>query len=410
MNKTNFLYNIKQFIYNIVVMIDLEYICDSISNISGIPVRLYCDKRIIKTFSIINLPIDPIQLYEEEILDHQESIYTYSAPYFYYYGLINFKNYQIVLGPSSTSGEDMYALSLLYDLNVAPKDKTSFLTALKTSSILPFNTFLEMLIMINYVLNNKKKSISEFLNIVPTNSEVKIRNQKEGEKVSKEYHYNSLAIEKEMLNIVKSGDLNLFKNFVSGIKTVRSGFLSKNPLKQDKILFICTVTLIARAAIDAGVDSELALTLSDNFIQRCELCNKEEDIRNLNYECLEEYTKMVSYVKNNNNSPLANKVTNYILQNISSRISLDEIANHFFISKTYLCKMFKKENGITLNNFILKKKVEISKLLLEDETKTISFISNYLGFSSQPHFTKTFIEFENISPKEYRSKIKRGSL
>lgn len=85
---------------------------------------------------------------------------------------------------------------------------------------------------------------------------------------------------------------------------------------------------------------------------------------------------MVSYVKNNNNSPLANKVTNYILQNISSRISLDEIANHFFISKTYLCKMFKKENGITLNNFILKKKVEISKLLLEDETKTISFIVN----------------------------------
>ena len=99
--------------------------------------------------------------------------------------------------------------------------------------------------------------------------------------------------------------------FFSGIKTVRSRFLSKNPLKQDKILFICTVTLIVRAAIDAGVDSELALTLSDNFIQRCELCSKE-DIRNLNYECLKEYTKMVSYVKNNNNSPLANKVTNYI--------------------------------------------------------------------------------------------------
>lgn len=142
--------------------------------------------------------------------------------------------------------------------------------------------------------------------------------------------------------------------------------------KQDKILFICTVTLIARAAIEAGVDSELALTLSDNFIQRCELCNKE-DIRNLNYECLKEYTKKVSYVKNNNNSPLAKKVTNYILQNISSRISLDEIANHFFISKTYLCKMFKKENGITLNNFILKKKVEISKLLLEDETKNFFY-------------------------------------
>ena len=81
----------------------------------------------------------------------------------------------------------------------------------------------------------------------------------------------------------------------------------------------------------------------------------------------------------------------------------------FSFQKLTYAKCSKKENGITLNNFILKKKVEISKLLLEDETKTISFISNYLGFSSQPHFTKTFIEFENISPKEYRSKIKRGS-
>ena len=130
--------------------------------------------------------------------------------------------------------------------------------------------------------------------------------------------------------------------FFSGIKTVRLGFSSKNPLKQDKILFICTVTLIARAAIDAGVDSELALTLSDNFIQRCELCSKEEDIRNLNYECRKEYTKMVSYVKNNNNSPLANKVTNYILQNISSRISLDEIAKLFFHFKNLLMQNVQK--------------------------------------------------------------------
>lgn len=100
--------------------------------------------------------------------------------------------------------------------------------------------------------------------------------------------------------------------------------------------------MIARAAIDAGVDSELALTLSDNFIQRCELCSKEEDIRNLNYECRKEYTKMVSYVKNNNNSPLANKVTNYILQNISSRISLDEIAKLFFHFKNLLMQNVQK--------------------------------------------------------------------
>ena len=316
-------------------------------------------------------------------------------------------NYTIFL---KSQKEDVrkQAFNLMYDLNIPSKDKESFLSAIKTSSVIPFTTFMEMLLMINYVLNDEKRSIGDFISIdnIPA---IVPQDQTANVKISQEYHYNSLSMEKEIIKIVKSGDTILLDNLVKNMKPVRSGFLSKNPLKQEKILFICTITLVSRAAIEAGVDPEHALTLSDNYIQKCQLLNKEEDVRNLYYESIREYTTLVSYLKNNDGSSIANKVTNYLLQNLSKRISLQEIADYFYVSKTYLCKIFKKETGITLNNFLLKKKIEISKLLLQDEDKTILFISDYLGFSSQPHFTKTFLEFEKITPKEYREKIKKAS-
>ena len=99
-------------------MIDINYICDSISNISAIPVRIYKNGKLINIYSIVNFPIDPMILYEKEILKHKENIFAFAAPYFYYYGIINYQNYQIILGPSSTSSDDSNALNLMYDLNI----------------------------------------------------------------------------------------------------------------------------------------------------------------------------------------------------------------------------------------------------------------------------------------------------
>lgn len=63
-------------------MIDINYICDSISNISAIPVRIYKNGKLISIYSIVNFPIDPMIHYEKEILKHKENIFAFAAPYF----------------------------------------------------------------------------------------------------------------------------------------------------------------------------------------------------------------------------------------------------------------------------------------------------------------------------------------
>ena len=263
-----------------------------------------------------------------------------------------------------------------------------------------------MLIMMNYVLNNEKKQISDFITLKKVrenNEDLSFLNDEKENEVD-QFHYNTIEIEKEILNIVSSGDLTALDAFVKNFKTVRNGNLGISELREAKDMLIVATTLISRQAIKEGVDKEEALLLSDNIIQKCELTNDISTILSLNYQCIYEFTKKVSFFKRNNNNELANKVTNYILNNISKRISLDELAKSLYMSKSNLCLKFKEQNNKTLNDFILEKKIQYSLNLLKKEDVPLSNVSEYLGFSSLAHFSRTFKNIMGFTPSEYRKK------
>ena len=65
--------------------------------------------------------------------------------------------------------------------------------------------------------------------------------------------------------------------------------------------------------------------------------------------------------------------------------------------------------NMTINDFILRKKIDIAKSLLLESSKTLAYISEYLGFSSPPHFSSTFKKYIGISPKEYSQNILKNN-
>lgn len=104
-------------------------------------------------------------------------------------------------------------------------------------------------------------------------------------------------------------------------------------------------------------------------------------------------------------SSFMNKATMYVDHNIHQMITLQEFANHFNMSKYYFCRTFKKVFGLTPMQYILSKKVELSKYLLVYTNEPLSNISASLGFTDQSHFSNTFRRFENKTPMTVR---KRG--
>lgn len=174
---------------------------------------------------------------------------------------------------------------------------------------------------------------------------------------------------------------------------------------QQKNIFIVTATLASRNAIRGGMDVDDALSLSDSYIQKCELLSSTVNLTNLQYRMVMDFTERVERIRlGKNPSKLVIDISNYIQHHLSDAISTEDIAEYLFISRSRLSTKFKAETGINLTDFIMQEKIEEAKRLLRYSDKTSLAISSYLGFASQSHFSKVFKKFTGKTPNEYREK------
>ena len=92
----------------------------------------------------------------------------------------------------------------------------------------------------------------------------------------------------------------------------------------------------------------------------------------------------------------------YILANISNDISVKDVAAYVHLSPEYFSKLFKKEVGENVKNYILRIKVDAAKDLLENPNIPVSMVASELGYNNFSHFTQMFKKHENVTPSEYR--------
>lgn len=150
---------------------------------------------------------------------------------------------------------------------------------------------------------------------------------------------------------------------------------------------------------------EEALSLSDAYIQKCELLNSLETITSLQFHMVMEYAEKVKRLRlGKNPSKLLIDVSNYVQNHLSEPIDIAKLSQAMYLSRTYLAMRFKKETNQTLTEYIMQEKMDEAKRLLRYSNKPLSTISAYLGFSSQSHFSNVFKKYTKLNPNEYRMK------
>lgn len=392
--------------------VDLEYLCRVIGNLSGIPIRIYKKRALKYYYSVVPLPADPISPYIDKVFDINENIGYFTTPYFNYYGIVNSKEATIVIGPSrQTPMNEKDMRSLAFDCSVEAIYIEDFIFGMKSLVHMPLGSIIQILCTMNYVMNGEKRSLEDISILEIEQNQIDsivekeelIKHYENFEEDSPREIHNTLAVEQALMQMITKGDVGALCEWLSHAPSVRGGIIANDAMRQLKNTFIVTATLSSRAAIKGGMDVEDALSLSDDYIKKCELLSSVEAIINLQYHMVLEYTKKVEKVRiGKNPSKLLMKVTNYVQHNLSKPIDIESLAKSMFISRTHLASKFKKETGMTLTEFILKEKIEESKRLLRYSDKSLALIAEYLGFSSQSHFSKTFKKYVNTTPKEYR--------
>lgn len=396
--------------------LDYNYLCTVIGNMSGIPIRLYKNNRQIFYHALVNLPKDPMTAFKKDILSIDTHVGYYITPYFHYYGIVSDGKNKIIIGPSiQTSNNEQTLRELAFECDVSPDDAADFIIGMKSIVSMPLDSILQILCTMNYVMNEEKLGLGDIIIYDAEQQDLKAKLEEERAKYNfdsdpatirdQQNVHNTLALEQTIVNFVRRGDTTALKKWIADAPAVRGGILASDQLRQIKNTFIVTATLISRGAIRGGMDVDDALSLSDAYIQKCELMNNIDRITNLQYHMVFDYAERVEKLRYGKQpSKLVQDVAKYIQHHLSEPITTDDIAKALFLSRSRLSVKFKEEANENLVDFILKEKIEEAKRLLRYTDKTSVAISAYLGFSSQSHFSRTFKKYTGSLPNEYRKR------
>ena len=390
--------------------VDIKYLATVTGNLAGIPVRIYENGECTLFHSLQHFPVDPMKPYVKQVLEIEGRIGYFITPYFNYYGTVRTDDFTLVIGPSRlTPMREIDIRELAFAADAEGDDVTKFIAAMKSLVQLPLESIVEILCTINHAVTGEKLTLEDLTiddleQTALTEEMVSERIEHIPDPVSDKAVHNTLAIEETLMNMVRKGDISGLREWISSAPAVRGGTLASDALRQLKNTFIVTATLTSRSAIRGGLDIEEALSLSDSYIRKCEILSTAEQITNLQYHMVLDYTERVGRVRYGKTpSRLVCDVSGYVRRRITERIDVSELARAMFISRTHLAARFKRESGMTLTEFILKEKTEEAKRLLRYSDKSILAIGEYLAFSSHSHFTRTFKQYTGMTPSEYKS-------
>ena len=387
--------------------IDLKYLCTTIGNLSGIPIRIFKKEELYFYYSEVKLPKDPIDIYKKDLFSINEHVGYFITTHYHYYGIVNYDEFKIIIGPTRQTNENSQELrELAFKANVDNDDVDNFINSMKSIVRMPIESILQILCTINYVLNNEKKSLKDITIHDALQDKMISKQNNEMIETTNDFNiHNSYDQERAIMSIVSKGDVAALNSWLEFAPAISEGTLAKEQLRQHKNIFIVSATLVSRAAIRGGMDVNDAFSISDFYIQRCELLYSLNDITNLQYRMILDYTERVSKLRiNQNNSKLLIDVANYIYHHISEPIKTKDIANSLYLSRPYLSKKFKEETNENISDYIIKEKINEAKRLLRYSNKSLTQISSYLGFSSPSHFSRVFKKYTNLIPSEYKNK------
>lgn len=95
-------------------------------------------------------------------------------------------------------------------------------------------------------------------------------------------------------------------------------------------------------------------------------------------------------------------IDRYIETHIGHRISVAQLAGSVYLGESQFHMLFKDQMGITPHQYVLGKRIDLAKLLIEKGELSFGQIADITGFSGQSTFTHSFSRLQGMSPSQYK--------
>ena len=108
-------------------------------------------------------------------------------------------------------------------------------------------------------------------------------------------------------------------------------------------------------------------------------------------------------------SPVVQKVKAIVEQRLGEELSREELASAVYLNPAYLSRLFRKETGMVLTDYILQEKMRRASDLLATTDLSVSEIGSRLGYGNFSYFARLFRKVHGATPQDYRKSLRRDN-
>ena len=90
----------------------------------------------------------------------------------------------------------------------------------------------------------------------------------------------------------------------------------------------------------------------------------------------------------------------FLNAHITQPVSIDAVAEAFYLSRGYVCRLFKEATGTTINKYVVARRISVAKRLLA-QGYSVHEACEQSGFGDYAHFIRAFGQAVGVSPKQY---------
>ena len=381
---------------------------------TGVPVMVFDKNRYLEDIYGFTEDIRPSDYIIGCILSDSGDTGFYESDSNFIYGYVRCMDKSFILGPFSALPVNRNLVNLFMSENTLPPSSADDIRHILSSVPMFFVSRLDALLTLFCSGLAGCRDVSPVTTGKATDSSLSdkaVRDSVETSYEDKEdrMEHGTYYFESQMLSYVKDGNPAGLVTFLEeNVKNTsfNEGVVADTPLRQAKNIFIANVARTGKdSAIPGGMDIEEAYYLIDSYSQQCERLTSITDINNLNYHMLVEFAERVA------RSKLPASISDetygcimYVNGHLNEPIDVQDVADSINRSVSYISKKFKKELGFSVGQYIIHARINEAKSLLLYSEKTLSEISTYLCFSSQPYFQNVFKQVTGQTPLEYRKK------
>lgn len=371
----------------------------------GLRRMLYRERDYLKTLSLFEEPLK------------ENTVFRIKDEYMCNYLLITLPettpSKYLVIGPFTYSEiTEQMVLKLAEKLSLSPRQFSQFhryysdlpMHSDENTLLAIISTFCEKIYgsMENFSVETIERRLSD--NIEPVASRPDFQEPEEAflsmQRLEERYAHENRMIQAVSQGLVQKAEMMMGNNNI-----LRMEKRSTDPIRSLKNYTIILNTLLRKGAEAGSVHPLHIDSLSSRFARQIEQISTPENAVALQKEMVHKYCLLVKNHSMKGYSLLIQKVLVRIDSDLTADLSLKTQAALLNVNASYLSTLFKKETGMTLTDYVNKKRIEHALFLLNSSSMQIQTIAQYCGIPDVNYFTKIFKKYVGKTPKEYRDGI-----